>query len=49
MRKRQLGLVLYDFVLKEQIHAINKNVEETLIRRNQRLIKRKRGGDNGEQ
>ena len=42
-------MVLYDFVLKEQIHAINKNVEETLIRKNKRLIKSKRGGDNGEQ
>ena len=49
MSKRQLGLVLYDFVLKEQIQAINNNVKETLIRKNKRLLKMKRGGDNVEQ
>ena len=32
MSKRQLGVVLYDFVLKEKRQAINDNVEETLRR-----------------
>ena len=41
MSKRQLGVVLYDFVLKEQRQAINENVEEKLISQHKRLMKRK--------
>ena len=49
MSEIQLGGALDDFMLKEQRQAINDNVEETLIRQNKRLIKRKRGEDNDEQ
>ena len=49
MSERQLGVVLYDFVLKEQRQAINDNVEETLRRQHMRLIKKNRGEDKDEQ
>ena len=41
--KSQLGVVLDDFVLKEQRQAINKNFKETLRRQHKRQIKRNRG------
>ena len=49
MSERQLGVVLYDFVLKEQRQAINDNVEETLRSQHMRLIKKNRGEDKDDQ
>ena len=46
--KRQLGVALYDFVLKEQMQYINENSEEKFRRQNKSPIKRKRGKDNYE-
>ena len=45
MSEMQLGLVLDDFVLKEQRKDINDNAEEPLRRHHKRLIKMKRGKD----
>ena len=45
MSKRQIGVTLYDFMLKLQSQAINKNAEETSRMQYKRLIKRKRGKD----
>ena len=39
--KRQIGVALHDFVLKEQRQSINDNSEKTLRRQHKRLIKRK--------
>ena len=41
MSKRQLGVALDDFVLKEQMQAVNENIEETLRRQQKRLKKRR--------
>ena len=49
MSKRQLGVSLDDFVLKEKRQAINENVKETLRSKHKRLIKRKRGEDKDDQ
>ena len=49
MSKRQLGVVLDDFVLKEQSQAIYETVEETIRRQQKRLMKRNRGKDKEEQ
>ena len=46
MSERKLGVALYDFLLEEQMQAINTNVKETLIRRHKRLVKSNRGEDN---
>ena len=48
MSKRQLGVALDDFALKEQRQYINENIKETLRRHHKRLIKTKRGEDNDE-
>ena len=43
MSKRQIVVALDGFVLKEQRRAINKTVEEMLIRQKKRLIKSRIG------
>ena len=43
MSKSQLGVVLDDFVLKDQRQAINKNFKVTWRRQHKRQIRRKRG------
>ena len=45
----QLGLVIDDFVLKEQRKAVNENAKGGLIRQHTMLIKRKRGKYKDEQ
>ena len=47
--KRQIGVALDYFVLKQQRQAINENFEETLRNQHKRLTKNKRGKDNDEQ
>ena len=49
MSKRQLGVVLDDFVLKEKSQAIYETVEETIRRQQKRLMKSNRGKDKEEQ
>ena len=49
MSKRQLGVALDNFMLKEQRHAINDTTNETFIRQQKSMIKSKRGKDKEDQ